>query len=122
MLAPTLVGRQKLLKAPIGARLSTLSAYQPPRITGGHVISLRTTRTISESPMFQSDPEAIDMAEIPGMETRTGANLALRYNGGPISFTDTTSRSLTARRIKNYRWIRTTLFDVLATGWRGGQE
>ena len=47
-----------------------------------------------------------------------------------MNFTYTTSRSptsvrakpTTARRIGICRWIRSTLFNVLATGWRRGQE
>jgi len=63
-------------------------AYQPPR-TG------ITTHTIFGSTMSQLVHEAINMAEIPRVETRTGANPAPHYHG-PISFTDTTSRSPTA--------------------------
>ena len=42
--------------------------------------------------MSQPVQEAINMAEIPRVETRTGTNPALRYHGGTISFPDTTSR------------------------------
>ena len=84
---------------------------------------------IFESPMSQHVHEAIDMTQIQGVETRTGAN-PLRCDGSPISFTDTMSRSPTsvrakpptARRIRICRLVRTTLLHVLATGWSRGQK
>src|SRR5260221_9661228 len=119
----------------------TVSACQLLRITSPQglklqpstqtiVISLRTTFTIFESPMSQPVHEPINMAEIPGVGSRTGAIPALRYHGDPINFIDTMYRSPTsvrakpptARRIRICGWIRSTLFDVLAAGWRRGQE
>ena len=43
-------------------------------------------------------------------------------HGSSMGFTDTTSRSPTARRIRICRWIWATIFDVLAAGWRRRQE
>ena len=80
--------------------------------------------------MSQPFHETTNMAGILGVETGTGAPPALRHYGGPISFTDTTSRShtsvrakpATASRISICRSLWTTLLDVLAAGWRRGQE
>ena len=80
--------------------------------------------------MSQHVNEAINITQIQGVEARTGANTALRYHGGPVTFTYTTSRlptsvsanQSTSRRIRICRWIRATLFRVLEAGWRRGQE
>jgi len=123
--APTLGTTHNKPKRPSGpiSRPASPSAHNPD------LISLRTHSTIFESPMSQPVHEAIDMAQIQGVETRTGAS-PLRCHGSPISFTDTMSRSPTsarakpptARRIRICRWVRTTLLHVLATGWRRGQK
>src|SRR5712691_863297 len=63
----------------------TCQRLQPPRITGTPIISLRTTHTIFESPMSQSSAEAINMNEIPDVETGTGANPTPCYLGGPLA-------------------------------------
>jgi len=69
--------------------------------------------------------EAINMAEIPVVETSTCTNPALRHHGGPICFTDIRSRSPTsarptpptAKKIRIYRYLWTTRLDVLEACW-----
>jgi len=85
-------------------RRLTISASQPPLITllsvGPRPLSSPYALPIFEYLMSQPDHEAFNMAEMPGVETGAGGNLALRYHAGPIAslIRDTMSRSPTSVR------------------------
>lgn len=103
--------------------------------TVGATVTLRDNRHLlthypmSEFPMTQSGHQSINMAELPGVETRTGANPSLPSYENTIGLTDTMHRSPSARtkpstlgRIRSWGWIHSPLLDVLAAGRRRGQE